>query len=490
MSPTPRKTSTSRFPAQLALGLAGAFALASVTLAEPPATAVNGATPDGARLFTESCASCHGADRLGLLAPPLMQQTLARFKTDAEIRELIRKGLPGTRMPSFKLTLDDASIDAIIAHIRQPVDVRFGEPEILKSQRTFPAEESEVHLQDADDVTAVVERGTGNLLFIQDHQLIKEVFFPIVHGGLKYVGEHLYVPARTGFILKLDVATIQPLRQVRAGVYLRNIEVSPRFILAATSLPPAVTFFDHDLTLKKVMPLDDAPAAITRLDEDRFLITFLNTPRLLILKEDEVVREVKVGAPYTQCARLGDMVVGTNGNHIYVTDFEQEATIEDSAMPHIAAGEFWKDGDATLWATPKIDSNGVTIYRVERGAAGTPIRLERVHQVEATALPVRGHTNTFVRSHPKLDFLVTTSGSDVLIVSKQDFSIRRTLTPAKGKMALHTEFSKDGSTLFISVWDERGGIYMYNTADFTLQAVIPASKPAGQYNRFMKTWRN
>jgi hypothetical protein len=63
------------------------------------------------------------------------------------------------------------------------------------------------------------------------------------------------------------------------------------------------------------------------------------------------------------------------------------------------------------------------------------------------------------------------------------------LTPQPDMMPLHTEFSKDGKILFVSVYDERGGIYMYSTDDFSLLRMISAVKPAGQYNKFMKSWQ-
>ncbi len=448
------------------------------------------AAPDATRLFIESCASCHGPDRMGLLAPPLMQQTLTRF-SDEQIRDLLRKGIPGTRMPSFTLTLDDAKIAELIRFIRRPGTISWSDADVAASRKVHEPDGPPQPVGDTEDLTAVVERGTGNVLFIQDHELIREVFFPNVHGGLKYVGDKLFVPARTGFVMRLDLPTVRPELTVRAGIYLRNIEVSPEHVIAACSLPPSLVFFDHDLTWKKTILLDADPSAVTRLDERRFLVTFNDRPKLLLVEGDQVTREIPVSAPYKQCARVGDLVIGTNGKTIFATDFVSEAKLEDSAIPHIAAGEFWEQDGVTMWATPKIDTHGITVYRVRRGGGSDePARIDKVAQIEATALPVRGHTNTFVRTHPALDFLVTTSGSDVLIVSKQDFTVRRTLTPMKGKMALHTEFSQDGSTLFVSVYDERGGIFMFDTRDFSLRGMIPAAKPAGQYNRFMKSWRN
>ncbi len=417
-----------------------------------------------------------------------MEQTIARL-SDEQVRATIRDGIAGTRMASFRLSLTPEEIASLASFIRAPAEVRWTDADLTASRRLHEAEEG-TPLPDVSDITAVVERGTGNVLFVVDHELVGEIFFPNVHGGLKYVGDRLFIPARTGFIARCDLPTLRPEVTVRVGIYLRNMEVSDQGILAVTSLPPALVFLDHDLNLKKSVPLEEVPSTVVRLDRTRFLVTFLEAPRMLVVEGEEIVREIPLTAPYKQCSVVAGLVLGTNGSEIFASDLNREVKVEDAAIPHLAAGDFWPDGADLMWATPKIGDHGVTVYRIGRPGGDAAPRIERVAQVEAEALPVRGHSNTFVRTHPALDFVVTTSGTDVLIIGKKDLAVRRKLTPQKGKMALHTEFSRDGSTLFVSVWDERGGIHMYSTADFSLRGVIPASKPAGQYNRFMKSWRN
>ena len=39
--------------------------------------------PDAARLYTEHCASCHGANRLGGMGPALLPENLKRLRKDA-----------------------------------------------------------------------------------------------------------------------------------------------------------------------------------------------------------------------------------------------------------------------------------------------------------------------------------------------------------------------------------------------------------------------
>ncbi|MCA1805785.1 MAG: c-type cytochrome, partial [Xanthomonadaceae bacterium] len=67
-----------------------------VLLAVQPATAA----PDVKRLYTQHCAECHGAERLGGMGPALLPGNLGRLK-QAEAVQVIAEGRPATQMPGF-----------------------------------------------------------------------------------------------------------------------------------------------------------------------------------------------------------------------------------------------------------------------------------------------------------------------------------------------------------------------------------------------------
>jgi cytochrome c6 len=77
---------------------------------------------DGAAVYKSKCAACHGADGKGQTA---MGKTLklkdlgsaeVQKTTDEEMNKMIADGKG--KMPAYKGKLDQASIDAVIAHIR------------------------------------------------------------------------------------------------------------------------------------------------------------------------------------------------------------------------------------------------------------------------------------------------------------------------------------------------------------------------------------
>lgn len=90
------------------------------TLREPeagPETAPSGIVAE--ELYGASCEACHGAVRQGVsgLAPALTPDSLAA-SSDADIRDAIADGVPGTAMPPFKGRLTSDEIDALLQLIK------------------------------------------------------------------------------------------------------------------------------------------------------------------------------------------------------------------------------------------------------------------------------------------------------------------------------------------------------------------------------------
>ncbi|HEY9199923.1 MAG TPA: c-type cytochrome [Gammaproteobacteria bacterium] len=75
------------------------------------------AAPDGARLYGQNCAVCHGESGTGGVGVPLALPGFQSSVDDAYLRATIRNGRPGRVMPAFS-RLSDAEVDAVIAHIR------------------------------------------------------------------------------------------------------------------------------------------------------------------------------------------------------------------------------------------------------------------------------------------------------------------------------------------------------------------------------------
>jgi glucose/arabinose dehydrogenase len=76
---------------------------------------------NGAGLYQQHCAACHGAKREGAAGPSLADSTWTKVKPQkAALEKFISTGLPAAGMPAWKGTLPPASIAAIAGYLLNP----------------------------------------------------------------------------------------------------------------------------------------------------------------------------------------------------------------------------------------------------------------------------------------------------------------------------------------------------------------------------------
>ena len=84
-----------------------------------PKTASPIALQTGKRIWTASCAGCHGLDgRGGEHAPNIATKPEALHLSDAEIFRIVHHGSPSMAMPSFGSSLDNSKIRAVVGYLR------------------------------------------------------------------------------------------------------------------------------------------------------------------------------------------------------------------------------------------------------------------------------------------------------------------------------------------------------------------------------------
>ena len=84
-----------------------------------PAIGNAAAIAEGEKLYNEACTACHGKDGTGgELGPPVAAQNRRYLRrSDPEIFDAIKVGIPGTQMPPFSTQFNDDQIWRITAYI-------------------------------------------------------------------------------------------------------------------------------------------------------------------------------------------------------------------------------------------------------------------------------------------------------------------------------------------------------------------------------------
>ena len=434
----------------------------------------------GGQLYLKYCSSCHGVDRTGTVAPPLLPIFLKRY-TDNKLIKIIKNGLPATQMPSFN-NLKDKEIKAIISYIRKPTKLNWSKEKIKKSIHIFNSKGKKLDIKDINNIVAVVERGKQKVWIMEGTKILDKFSFKNVHGGLKFSpsGWKVYVPSRDGWIGRYDIDKGKFYGKVRACIYLRNITLdrNGKFILASCWLPKSIVILDSEtFTPVKYIKQDGLLSAIYGLyskDEavftyrDKSKIGFLNTKNFKIIYKN-------IPEPYEDffIDPFEQFIVGTSrhGKKLSVFSIIKNREIFSSkidGMPHLASATFWYKKGNFYFATPHITKPFITVWRMYNWKFIKKVNI--------------GGNGFFVRTHPTTPYLWTDNGKDkIVLISKGDFSVKN-LKTKEGKRVIHTEFNGDGNLAYVSLYNKDGSLLIFDSITLKLLKDIPASIPIGKYN--------
>src|SRR3954465_7982950 len=96
------------------LAIAACALFSSVTITAQHSTAQD--IEDGGRVFRNTCANCHGPDGDEVAGIDLGRNIFRRAKTDQDLVEIVRKGVPGTAMPASDMPV--AQAEQIVSYLR------------------------------------------------------------------------------------------------------------------------------------------------------------------------------------------------------------------------------------------------------------------------------------------------------------------------------------------------------------------------------------
>jgi len=441
----------------------------------------------GSKLYQEHCASCHGVDRAGTVAPPLLPLFLKKIP-EKKLIKIIKNGLPATQMPAFP-HLSDQDIKEIIAYIKTPSKVQWSEDRISKTIQIKQISPKRLPIKNIKNIVAVVERGHQKVWIMEGTKILDKFNFKNVHGGLKFSpsGWKIYIPSRDGWVGRYDLDKGGFYGKVRACVYLRNISLdrTGRYILVSCWLPESIVILDAESfrPVKFVNQQGLISAVYELYSQDKAVFTFRDKPLIGFLDTKNFsIQYRKIKEPYEDffIDPFENYIVGTSrkGSRLTVYDIKAGREIFSypiKGMPHLASATHWYKNGKFFFATPHIGKPYITIWQMYNWKF-----IKKVN--------IQGN-GFFVRTHPTTPYLWTDNGKDkVVLVDKNDYSVRSIQT-IRGKRVIHTEFSGDGNLAYVSLYNKDGALLIYDSITLKLIKNIPASIPIGKYNIINKSRR-
>ena len=496
-------------------GIAGVLLLVA-------ANAVRAADAPGA--YKQHCAVCHGDDRLGGMGPALLADNLVRLRT-ADALEVIANGRAATQMPAFSALLSRSEIEALRNFIYTEVSPRpTWSAEQIRASRVQHARvetlKRPMHGADPLNLFVVVESGDHHATILDGDRLEPLARFQTryaLHGGPKFShdGRFVYFASRDGWISKYDLWSLRMISEVRAGLNTRNAAVSSdgKYVAVANYLPHTLVILDSDLSLVKVIPVQDQagkttsrvsavydagprrsfvaalkdvkelweisydPAAAEipqglvhdfRYREGTFVPGFLNPRRTLL---DDYLDDFFFTQDYNVV--MGASRDGTQGQVVHLDVRRRIATLDLSGMPHLGSGITWQHEGRTVMASTNLKQGIVTV--IDTNSWKT-----------VKHIPTAG-PGFFLRSHERtpyawVDAMMSPRRDTLQVIDKRTLAVAGEVRPAPGKTAAHVEFTRDGRYALVSVWEMDGALVVYDAQ--TLQEVkrLPMVKPVGKYN--------
>jgi mono/diheme cytochrome c family protein len=440
-----------------------------------------GGVDEGYNLYFKYCSMCHGKQKEGVSAPPLLPSFIRKI-SDSELENIIKNSLPQTLMPKFDF-LSDKQIKEIVKYLRKPVkNIKWDILDIKRSKKEFNYPKKDLKIKNIENVTLVVERGANRVWIMEDERVLDKFDFKNVHGGLKFTldGENFYIPTRDGWIGHYSLKEGRLKSKIRACINLRNISISrdKKYLFATCLLPQSVVVFDRATLMPvKFKDVDGKISALyTLYSKDEAIFTFRDRAKLVKVDTktlefnyfdlDRAIEDFFI-EPYEEYF-IGTSRRGKSLDVYRLDNLKEVFSAKISGMPHLFSATYWYKDGKFYFATPHLRSSFITIWQM--------YDWKLVDKIDV------GGDGFFVKTHPESDYLWVDNATDELVlVSKEDFSIKKVI-PRKGKRYIHTEFSGDGKFAYLSIYESNGNLLVWQTDTFNEIKDYRADVPVGKYN--------
>lgn len=487
---------------------------------------------DANALYQTHCASCHGADRLGGAGPALLPENLERLRRPDAIKT-ISDGRMATQMPAFSAKLSADEIKQLVDLVYTPLEKipEWGMEQIRASriEHVQPGSllDKPVFQADPLNLFVVVELGDHHATIFDGDKLEPITRFPTryaLHGGPKFSpdGRYVYFASRDGWIAKYDIWNLKLIAEVRAGINTRNLAVSSdgRYAMVANYLPHTLVVLDtRDLKPIKVIDVKDDNGKSSRVSavydaapRKSFVAALKDIPEVWELSYDDnappvfngLVHDYKMAEGLAEPGPfaprrimlddyLDDFFFDASYNHLIGSSREGRsqvvnlnirrkiANVDLPGMPHLGSGITWEYQGHPVLATPNLKEGIVTVVDMKTWQTIKHIK------TLGPGFFMRSHEDT---PYAWVDAFNSKNNDVIQIIDKQKLEVVAYLRPSPGKIAAHTEFTRDGKYALVSIWENDGELVIYDAHTLKVVKRIPMKKPSGKYNVFNKITRS
>ena len=501
----------------------GILCMAAVLLGLLPgltAAEVNAAAKEHAeKVFNENCASCHGHDLGGYLAPALNKDRLAG-RSPTSLRSMVMTGVFDTLMPPFYGRLSDDEIRGVVNRMltTPKLDPQWTLEDIKKSlkvhiqdESTLPAKPTYV-IENMDDLLGVAARGRygrgagSKAVFINSATNAKVGEIPTKTAA--HIIEFnpvnprwAYVKTDTSEIYKVDLYSMRVVREIKTGLNGPSIGVSRdgRYLMAGSFVPHVAVILNADtlepLKYFKLEGVDPEGKFVTSDSgmitgtpyADVFAIALENAGQVWVidLKDPEF--------PVTQITGVGHhlhdaflshggrklMVASYDDSIVAAIDLEERKIIKKlpaGCVPHVGGGSVVKVNGRTLGFGTNFgdcDKEVVSVWDLDK--------MEVVKQV-----PVLGGTES-PAAHPNAPYVAVDIISKdrrartIQLIDKNTLEVAKTLDV--GGHAYFPEYNARGNLLYVSAGYNGDEVVAFDSKTLERVASFEMESPAGIFSR-------
>jgi nitrite reductase (NO-forming) / hydroxylamine reductase len=488
----------------------------SATPTTTAAPAAFSGTVDGRdvhEFFLDTCSGCHGADRRGATGPALLPERLTQ--PDEYYAGVISEGKPGTVMPPFSVApyeLSDEDISTLVGFIR--AETGEGPPEwtvadveasltALVDESTLPT--APTHDADLDNLMLITERETQSIAVVDGdrHTLVGKIPASYRAHGYTFspVDERwAYNMGRDGWVFKIDLYGLQPVRKVRIGLDSRAIAISDdgNYLIAGNYVPATLVMLDAH-TLEPLKVWDTTMMGMDGEIVESRVATILDVSPDLVgpyfvvgLKEAGQVWRIdwsQPDFPVTATLDVGhilhDGFLSPDNQTFYLAsqvdswmaaiDIETMTVVEfitTGDTPHPGSGATWEHDGVTYGSTVHAAEGKATVWNLDTNEI-------------VGSVPTAG-AGLFLRAHHDspyvwADAVFAEEPHTITVFDKvPPFAVIGDITD--GIRTLHPEFTADGSQVYVSDWDGHV-VRVYDAETLDLITTIEGiDNPTGIFN--------